>query len=127
MTEEEFERAKIIKLTFLKIGIRCDMHGFNYFCDAVNYAIENPNLLNHLCDGLYKKVGEKYHVKKTDSVERCMRHALDDCFEKKTYARVDFSQDFLKLNNKPTVGGLIRTVAESYMLGLLEFKKDGAC
>ena len=125
MNTKEFERTKAIKLTFMRIGLRCDMRGFNYFCDAVEYAIEDEKLLSHLCDGLYRKVGEKNHVKNIDTVERCMRHALDDCFDKRTYSRVDhtYKNKYLNINKKPTVGELVRIVTENYKLGMLEFNK----
>lgn len=125
MNTKDFEKTKAIKLTFMKIGIRCDMRGFNYFCDAVEFAVDNVELLNHLCDGLYKKVGMKNHVKNIDTVERCMRHALEDCFEKRTYSRVDntFKNNFLNIDKQPTVGELIRIVTENYMQGQLSFNK----
>lgn len=121
--EERFEMRKSIKLTFLHIGIRCDMLGFNYFCDSVEFAIAEPDLLNHLCDGLYKKVGMKNHVKNVSSVERSMRHALDDCYEIKIFSKPKnvLDRNFFRLYNKPTVGELIRIVTQCYLLGLLKY------
>ena len=111
---------KVIKLTLIRIGIRCDLVGFNYLCYAVELVIQQPELIHNLCKGLYVMVGEHFEVEKTNSVERSIRHAIDCTAQNKSYGSLN---DILQatvygIDEKPTVGELIRLVAEYYNLEL---------
>ena len=43
----------VVKLALIKIGIRCDLVGFNYLCYAIELVVINPRLIHKLCKGLY--------------------------------------------------------------------------
>ncbi len=111
---------KIIKLTLIRIGIRCDLIGFSYLCYAIELVILNPNLIHSLCKDLYTKVSEKFDVKKDSCVERSIRHAIENTYINKSFAELNrmFKMQLYTVDEKPTAGELIRLVAEYYNLGL---------
>ncbi len=117
-----FKMRKAIKLTLMKIGIRCDLVGFAYLCSAVELVILNPDLINHLCTQLYVNVGEKYNVQKCNSVERSIRHAIENTMNAKSFSEINkmFNAVLFSIDEKPTVGQLIKLVADYYTLGLYE-------
>ena len=111
---------KIIKLTLIRIGIRCDLIGFSYLCYEIELVILNPNLIHSLCKDLYTKVSEKFDVKKDSCVERSIRHAIENTYINKSFAELNrmFKMQLYTVDEKPTAGELIRLVAEYYNLGL---------
>lgn len=111
---------KIIKLTLIRIGIRCDLIGFSYLCYAIELVILNPQLIHSLCKDLYTKVSEKFNVKKDSCVERSIRHAIENTYINKSFAELNklFKMQLYTVDDKPTAGELIRLVAEYYNLGL---------
>lgn len=119
-SKELKEMRKIIKLTFLKIGIRCDLAGFGYLCYGVELLILNPNLTHGLCKKLYVLISKKFDVEKDLCVERCIRHAIDNTYTNRTFSELNKMFDFklYGINDKPTAGELIRLVAEYYNLKL---------
>ena len=121
MDDLELENMrKIIKLTFIRIGIRCDLVGFNYLCSAVELVIKTPDLIHNLCKGLYVEIGKLYNVAKCSSVERSIRHAIENTCVNKSYAELNkmFKTFLYAVDEKPTAGELIRLVAEYYLLEL---------
>lgn len=125
MTEQELEHLrKIVKLTLIRIGIRCDLVGFNYLCYAVELVIQTPELIHNLCKGLYVQIGEFFNVENSSSVERSIRHAIENTSLNKSYAELNkmFKAMLYAVDDKPTAGELIRLVAEYYLLDL--YKED---
>ena len=124
MEEKLEEMRKIIKLAFIRIGIRCDLVGFAYLCYAVELVILEPGIDKNLCKGLYAKIEEHFKVEKTSSVERSIRHAIDFTQGTKSFAELNrmFKTYLYTVDEKPTAGELIRLVAEYYNLGL--YKED---
>ena len=125
LTEEELEHArKIIKLTFIKIGIRCDMIGYSYLCYAVELVLQKPELIHSLCKGLYAQIGEHFKVTKFNSVERSIRSAIDNTAFSKSFVELNkmFGANLYDVDEKPTAGELIRLAAEYYLLEL--YKTD---
>lgn len=121
MEEKEVERLRrIVKLAFIRIGVRCDLIGFKYLCLAVELVVRRPELLQNLCKGLYTEVGNKYMAENSASVERSIRHAIDNTMVNKSFAELNrmFKSELYTVNEKPTAGELIRLVAEYYLLGL---------
>lgn len=119
-SKELREMRKIITLTFLKIGIRCDLAGFGYLCYAVELVILNPNLSHNLCKKLYVLISKKFDVEKDHCVERCIRHAIDNTYTNRSFSELNKMFDFklYGINDKPTAGELILLVAEYYNLKL---------
>lgn len=121
MDKNELENMRnIIKLTLIRIGIRCDLAGFNYLAYAIELVIQNPNLIHRLCKCLYIEIGKKFDVKKDNCVERSIRHAIDNTFINKSFSELNklFNIQLYSVEDKPTSGELIRLVAEYYNLGL---------
>ncbi len=121
MEEKELlSMRKIIKLTLIKIGIRCDLVGFNYLCCAIELVILKPSLIHNLCKGLYTEVGKRFEAIKDNCVERSIRHAIENTYINKSFAELNkmFNTQLYTINDKPTAGELIRLVAEYYCLGL---------
>lgn len=121
MDNNELENMRnIIKLTLIRIGIRCDLAGFNYLCYAIELVVLNPSLIHNLCKRLYIEIGKKFEVKKDNCVERSIRHAIENTFINKSFSELNkmFNIQLYELNDKPTSGELIRLVAEYYNLGL---------
>jgi len=111
---------KIVKITLIKIGIRCDLIGFSYLCYAVEVVINKPSLIHNLCKGVYVEVGRKFDVENNNCVERSIRHAIDNTFICRNFNELNkmFSVELYSINEKPTAGELIKLVAEVYNLGL---------
>ena len=111
---------KIIKLTLIKIGIRCDLVGFSYLCYAIELVIQNPQKIHHLCKGVYSEVGRKFEVEKENCVERSIRHAIENAYLCKNFGELNkmFDIELFTINEKPTAGELINLVAEVYNLEL---------
>lgn len=123
MEKKMFRIRKIIRLTLMKIGIRSDLVGFEYLCTAIELVIERPELIHSLCKELYTSIAEKFTVDKDSSVERSMRHAIDSTFSDSSFVEINkmFNTTLFAIDEKPTVGELIRLVAEYYNL---EFYKE---
>lgn len=124
-TQQQLENIrKIIKLAYIRIGIRCDLVGFGYLCYGTEKVIQNPDLIHNLCNGLYVEIANQFEADKVTSVERSIRHAIDNTQESKSFGELNnmFKTLLYTVNEKPTVGELIRLVAEYYLLGL--YKED---
>ena len=121
MDEKELANMRrIIKLTLIRIGIRCDLIGFSYLCLAIEMVVQNPKLIHNLCKGLYIEVGKKFNANKENCVERSIRHAIENTYINKSFAELNkmFKTQLYTIDDKPTAGELIRLVAEYYNLGL---------
>ncbi len=121
MSNEELENMrKVVKLTFIRIGIRCDMVGFKYLCKAVEFVIQDESLLHSLCKKLYPKIAAEYNLSKVGTVERCMRHAIENTYVFKSFGELNamYKCSLYTIDDKPTVGELIHLVAQYYILGL---------
>lgn len=121
MSEKELRHLrKVVKLTLIKIGVRCDLIGFKYLCSAIELVIQTPALIHNLCKGLYAEVGKLYENDSYYSVERSIRHAIDNTFVNKSFSELNkmFNTNLYSVHDKPTAGELIRLVAEYYLLEL---------
>ncbi len=118
--KELLNMRRIIKLTLIRIGIRCDLIGFSYLCLAIEMVVQNPKLIHNLCKGLYIEVGKKFNANKENCVERSIRHAIENTYINKSFAELNkmFKTQLYTIDDKPTAGELIRLVAEYYNLGL---------
>ena len=117
MDEKELlDMRRIIKLALIRIGIRCDLIGFNYLCFAIELVILKPSLIHNLCKGLYLAVGQKFKIENENCVERSIRHAIENTYINKSFAELNkmFKTQLYTINDKPTVGELIRLVAEYF-------------
>lgn len=122
--EKLFEMRKVVTMTLIKIGIRCDLCGFDYLRYAIELVILDPTLTRGVCKGLYVKVSEHFNIQNSNCVERNIRHAIDNTYVFKNFNNLNamIGMQVFTLKDKPTVGELIRIVAEYYNLGLYKEK-----
>lgn len=111
---------KVVKLALIKIGLRCDMIGFDYLCYGIEKVIEEPQQIHNLCKGLYVDIAKKFNLENVACVERNIRHCIDNTLDEKSFSRLNemFHTLLYAIDEKPTVGELIRLMAEYYLLGL---------
>ncbi len=114
MNQEQQIVTDTIKLTLIKMGIRCDLKGFAYFCYATELTLKNPEIIHHLCDGVYAEVGKKFNVEKRESVERAMRHAITTTYQTKGFSHINemFKIEIFNRYEKPTVGEFLSLCSE---------------
>lgn len=124
MNTKEIDKIKtIIHYTLIKIGFRVDLVGFNYLSSAIEIAISLPNETRNLCKGIYAIVAKKFNTPGS-SVEKSIRHSIDDTFQNKTFVKINemFNMNIFSPTDKPTAGELIKLIAEYYNLEI--YKKD---
>lgn len=109
---------KVVKLALIKIGLRCDMTGFDYLCYGIEKAILEPASIHNLCKGLYVDIAEKFELENVACVERNIRHCIDNTLDEKSFNRLNemFHTLLYAIDEKPTVGELIRLMSEYYLL-----------
>lgn len=121
MKEEELDNLrKVVKLGFIRTGLRRDLTGYDYLCHAVELVVKNPDLIHSLCKDLYRQVGEYFKTQNTSSVERSIRNAIDNTFINRSFSELNkmFNASLFSVNEKPTAGELIGLMADYYRLGL---------
>ncbi len=116
--------VKIIKLTLIKIGIRCDLDGFEYLRKAIEFVIESPDLIKNVCTNLYPMVAKCFENTTASRVERSIRHAIAVTAEEHSFGYLNemFKTLIYGIDEKPTARELIRLIAEYYLMGL--YKDD---
>lgn len=113
------EIRKVTLLALLKVGIRCDLRGFNYLEYAISQIILSPKKVKNLNKGLYIEMAEHFGVD-VRSIERDIRNAIDNTSENKSFRTLNelFGMKLFKLDDKPTATELIKLMVEFYKLGL---------
>lgn len=113
------EIEKIVKLTLIRIGIKCDLVGFSYLAKAIEFAIEDPMQVYNL-KGLFADVAKFYNVKNPFRVEANIQNAITFTFNSKGFGVFNdlFKMDVIKGNYKPTTAEVIKLIAEYYEMGL---------
>ena len=117
--EDNKEVQRIIKLTLIRLGIKCDLVGFSYLVHAVEVAIEQPMLVYNL-KKLFAIVAKKCNVENPFRVEANIQNAITLTFNTKGFSSVNdlYGMEVFKPNYKPTTAEIIKLVAEYYNLGL---------
>ncbi len=121
MSEEKLlEIKKVVKKAFIRIGIKCDMLGYKYLCQCSEEIIFHPELIENLCNGLYKVIAAKNGVERSNNIERAMRTAIELCYDTTGFLELNrmFNMNLFTINDKPTAGELIKLVSEYYCLDL---------
>ncbi len=117
--EDNKEVQRIIKLTLIRLGIKCDLVGFSYLVHAVEVAIEQPMLVYNL-KKLFAIVAKKCNVENPFRVEANIQNAIALTFNTKGFSSINelYGMEVFKPNYKPTTAEIIKLVAEYYNLGL---------
>lgn len=130
MSERQLLKMRqFITKTLIKVGIRCDLRGFNYLSYAIELVIQDPTLIHGVCKGLYVKVSEHFNVEHPGNIERNIRHAIDTTYLCKNFDGLNeiIGRVLYTIKDKPTAGELIRLVAEFYhVYALQEQEKEEA-
>ena len=113
------EVRKVTLLALLKVGIRCDLRGFNYLEYAICQIIMSPKKVKNFNKGLYIEMAEHFGVD-VRSIERDIRNAIDNTSENKSFRTLNelFGMALYNLDDKPTATELIKLMVEFYTLGL---------
>ncbi|MGN1201232.1 MAG: sporulation initiation factor Spo0A C-terminal domain-containing protein [Candidatus Caccovivens sp.] len=113
------EIEKIVKLTLIRIGVKCDLIGFSYLAKAIEYAIAEPMQVYNL-KGLFADVAKFYGVKNPFRVEANIQNAITFTYNNKGFDVLNklFGMEVVKKGYKPTSAEVIKLVAEYYEMGL---------
>ena len=117
--EDNKEVQRIIKLTLIRLGIKCDLVGFSYLVHAVEVAIEQPMLVYNL-KKLFVIVAKRCNVENPFRVEANIQNAITLTHNTKGFSSINdlYGMEVFKPNYKPTTAEIIKLVAEYYNLGL---------
>lgn len=64
-----------------EIGVPPNLTGYAYALEAICIAVEEPELAKHgNVSALWKTVSQLFDIKSTN-IERCIRHAVERCFD----------------------------------------------
>jgi len=123
--EDCSEIEKIIKLTLIRIGIKCDMVGFVYLEKAIEFVIESPFYVYNLKD-LFKKVAEYFGVQNSYRVEANIQNAISATYDLRGFDAINeiFHMEVFEPKRKPSTAELIKLIAEYYKLKLYEVEKS---
>lgn len=115
----EKEKDKLIRLTLIRSGIKCDHVGFAFLIQAIKEVIAQPDLINNLRN-LFTIVAEKCGAKDFFRVEANIHNAIAYTYKTKGFDYVNqiYGMEVLKSDHKPTTAEYIRLIAEYYTLGL---------
>lgn len=117
--EENKEIQRIVKLTLIRLGIKCDLVGFSYLVHAVEIVIQQPMLVYNL-KKLFAIVAKKCNVENPFRVEANIQNAITLTFNTKGFSSLNdlYGMEVFKPKYKPTTAEFIKLVAEYYTLGL---------
>ncbi len=117
--EEMSEVERVVKLTLIRIGIKCDLVGFSFLVKAVELVIEKPMLVYNL-KNLFKIVAEQLGIENPFRVEANIQNAITLTYNTKGFDIVNkiYGMEIFKPGYKPTTAEIIKLVAEYYNLGL---------
>jgi hypothetical protein len=113
------EKQKIIKLTLIRLGIKCDLIGFTYLAKSVELVIDQPMLVYHL-KKLFAQVAQDCGANSAFRVEANIQNAITLTYNTKGFDIVNkmFGMEIFEPNYKPTTAETIKLVAEYYQMGL---------
>ncbi len=119
----ESELDKIIRLTLIRIGIKCDHMGFGYLIESIKVAVEEPELIHDL-KKLFTIVAEKCNAPGFFRVEANIHNAISFTYKNRGFDYINqiYGMEVIKPEIKPSTAEVIRLVAEYFLLGL--YKKD---
>lgn len=122
--ENEEDIQKIIKLTLIRVGIKCDLIGFSYLTYAVEVIINQPMLIYNSKE-LFKEVAKKFNVDNPLRVEANIQNAISSTYNTKGLNSINelYGMEILKPKYKPTTAEVIKLLAEYYCLELYKRKK----
>ncbi len=116
---EVSEKEKIIKLTLIRLGIKCDYVGFSYLVHAIDIAIDQPMLVYNL-KKLFVLVAERCGVENPFRVEANIQNAITFTYNTKGFMAVNdiYGLEVFEPGHKPTTAEMIKLVAEYYEMEL---------
>lgn len=116
----QIELSRNVKRLLLEVGVNPAEKGFNYLDDAIHITVEDEEAgcgkKARQLMGLYEDVAALYGDTTAIRVERCIRHAIEKAFDKRT-AKLESIFERLEDENsgKVTNGCFIHTLAQ-YLL-----------
>jgi len=119
--KELSEMEKIVKIALIKLGIKCDYSGYDYLVDAVLFVIEKPQYAYNV-KALIEEVAKKNNCENPQRVESNIQNAINATYNSKGFNSINdlYGMDLIRPDHKPTMGELIKLVAEYYNLKIYE-------
>lgn len=119
------EIEKVVTITLIRIGIKCDLVGFSYLEKAIEYVIEDGKLAYNL-KSLYSKVADAFDVKNPFRVEANIQNAIAFAYNTKGFDSLNklFGMEVVATSHKPSTAEFIMLVAEYYNLQLYRHTKS---
>lgn len=117
--KENDEMQRVIRVTLIRLGIKCDLIGYSYLADAIQLVAQEPTLTYDM-QKVFQSVAEKYSAKSAFRVEANIQNALTQAFNTKGFGYINklYGMEILKPKYKPTTAEFIKLVAEYVNLGL---------
>ena len=105
----------ITKKILFKCGIQAHLTGFLYLGDAIESVIEDKSKVYAITKILYPEIAKRHDTKWT-RVERAIRHAIEQAFDRLTPNEIEdiFENSLDPMRGKPTNAQFIATIAELY-------------
>ena len=104
--------------TLLLIGIPSNLKGFRYITYAEQMMADDPDLMFHVVDGLYRGIAIQFDTKPA-CVERAIRHAIAVAW---TYGNLEFINELFRYSVNPNKG----TPTNSQFISRLYFYLNAA-
>lgn len=101
--------------TLHELGIASNIKGYYYLLDAIILVINTKKLPVQMNNDIYYVLAQKYD-KTIGSVERCMRFAIEEGFNKAPFRVIEktFSSTISYNKAKPTNSQFIHMIADEY-------------
>jgi len=118
------EKEKIVRLTLIRLGIKCDTMGYNLLVQAVLKVIDEPKLTANL-GKLFAMVSEDIGTLRPFRVEANVQNAITYTFKKNGLLTFNdlFGMEIMNGKYKPSTAEFLRLIAEYYNLGLYKNEK----
>lgn len=113
---DERSLEKIIVRHLRNIGVSANILGYGYLKDAIQYCIEEKRLPS-ITRELYPYIAQK-HNSTSSKVERCIRHAINDVWERK--GCMDIVQEYFGNTVNLNTGKL---TSSKFIAGVAEYMR----
>lgn len=102
-TPADNEITGIVTELIQSLGVPVHLNGYKYIRDTLVMTVQDEELLSNLSVRIYPVIARKYNTR-PNSVERCIRHAIETAWDRKSPAARErmFGYTILPEKGKPT-------------------------
>lgn len=114
---------KMVKLTLLRCGIKCDHSGFEYLLACIMATIKNPQFLSR-SGPMFCLVAKEFGVSDPARIKGNIHNAILHTYKTHGFDYINqlYGMNVLKSDYKPSPVEFIRLIVEYFTLGL--YKKQ---